>query len=97
MSAVTHLPSHAAQCDRCGAACLTCLATALAQQASARQAAPVDELPPFLTIAQVAERLSVSPRKVAYMVDAGEIATVRIGRSVRIPADAYRAYCESLT
>ena len=41
---------------------------------------------------QVAQRLSLSVRSVENLIRAKELAAVRIGRSVRIPADALREF-----
>jgi excisionase family DNA binding protein len=46
---------------------------------------------PLLTFAAVAERLDVSTRTVRRLVDAKELAVIRIGRSVRVdPRDLER-------
>jgi excisionase family DNA binding protein len=46
---------------------------------------------PLLTFADVAEQLQVSLRTVRRLVDAGELAVIRIGRAVRIdPRDLER-------
>jgi excisionase family DNA binding protein len=43
---------------------------------------------PLLTAPQVAELLNISPRTVRRLIARGELAVVRIGRSVRIRAAA---------
>ena len=40
----------------------------------------------LLTIAETAHLLSLSPAKVYQMCSSGELACIRIGRSVRVPA-----------
>ena len=46
---------------------------------------------PLLTIRDVAERLQVSERTVHRLIDAGELAVIRIGRSIRVSEDALNA------
>jgi excisionase family DNA binding protein len=46
----------------------------------------------LLTIAVTADKLSVSAAKVYQMCASGELACVRIGRSVRVPAAALDAF-----
>lgn len=41
-----------------------------------------------MTISEAARRLGVSPRTVQRQVAAGRLPAIRLGRSVRIPADA---------
>lgn len=42
---------------------------------------------PLLTFKEVADSLNVSPRTVRRKVDNGELAVVRIGRSIRVHPD----------
>jgi len=51
----------------------------------------------LLTISEVAERLQVSRPKAYAMAQANEIPVVRIGRSVRVPADALDAWIKERT
>jgi excisionase family DNA binding protein len=39
----------------------------------------------WVTVAEVAEMLSITKREIYYMVEAGELPGVKIGRAVRIP------------
>jgi excisionase family DNA binding protein len=49
----------------------------------------------LLTIKDVAELLQVSTRTVQRLIDRGELAAVRIGRSVRIRPEAVQSLTES--
>ena len=51
-------------------------------------ATQTDSVSQLLVVPQVAERLAISERQVWYLVSAGELPVVRIGRSVRIPVAA---------
>lgn len=52
----------------------------------------------LLTLAQVAERLSVSKRSVVSIVSAGKLATVRVGpRMVRVSEDALESFVAGRT
>lgn len=44
---------------------------------------------------QAAKSLSISPRKLWSLTDAGDIQCVRIGRLVRYPIDALEAYIDA--
>lgn len=46
----------------------------------------------FLTVRQVAERLQVSDRQVWRWIEVGELLATRLGRSVRIHIDDFRAF-----
>ena len=48
-------------------------------------------VPCLLTVKNVAKRLQVSERTVHRLIDAGELAVIRIGRSVRITETALHA------
>jgi excisionase family DNA binding protein len=50
--------------------------------------------PLALTLAAAAEALSVSPRTVRRLLDAGDLASVRIGRALRVSAVSVRAFVE---
>lgn len=50
--------------------------------------------PLALTLAAAAECLSVSPRTVRRLMDAGQLRRVSIGRSVRVSAASVRAFVE---
>ena len=50
--------------------------------------------PLLLTLERAAEALSVSPRTVRRLIDAGHLAPVRIGRSVRLSAVDLHAYVD---
>ncbi len=44
--------------------------------------------PRWVAVAEVAEMLSITRREVYYMVEAGELPGVKLGRAVRIPLEA---------
>ncbi|TCK22361.1 helix-turn-helix domain-containing protein [Pseudonocardia endophytica] len=46
----------------------------------------------FRTVSEVADTMRVSPMTVYRLVKSGELAAVRVGRSVRIPARAVEDY-----
>ena len=48
-------------------------------------------VPCLLTVKKVAKRLQVSERTVHRLIDAGELAVIRIGRSIRITDRAVNA------
>lgn len=50
---------------------------------------------PFLTVAEVAERMRVSRMTVYRLVHSGELPAVRFGRSFRVPPDAVAELIES--
>lgn len=50
--------------------------------------------PLFLTVAEVAVMLRVSKMTVYRFVNSGELASVRVGRSIRIPHAAAKAFIE---
>jgi excisionase family DNA binding protein len=50
-------------------------------------APPASQLPRALTAADLAGALKVSVRTIRRMIAAGDVRVIRIGRSVRIPAD----------
>lgn len=50
----------------------------------------------LLTVEQAAHRLSISRTKMFQLIKGGEISSVRIGRSRRVPAEALTAYVERL-
>jgi excisionase family DNA binding protein len=52
--------------------------------------------PLLLTILETAALLSVGRTTVYELIGAGELETVHIGRSVRVPADALRRYISGL-
>ena len=97
MTAVAHLPARQPACMACGTACLHCAVRSIAEATVHPLRVVADDLPDFMNVTDVARRLAVSTRTVERLIEVGDIATVRIGRSVRIPAEAYRAYCEALT
>lgn len=62
---------------------------------AALRPAPVRALTPEeqpYTVAEVAKLLRVSKMSVYRLTDSGELGSLRVGRSIRIPADSYRAY-----
>jgi excisionase family DNA binding protein len=46
----------------------------------------------LLTVEQAAARMSISPRTIYRLVDAGELAHVRMGRAIRISPDSITEY-----
>ncbi|TCK25247.1 AlpA family transcriptional regulator [Pseudonocardia endophytica] len=50
---------------------------------------------PFLTVAEVAERMRVSRMTVYRLVHSGELPAVRFGRSFRVPPEAVDELIES--
>jgi excisionase family DNA binding protein len=50
-------------------------------------ATSTSERPRFLTRQEYADHLRVHPRTVDRLISEGEIRSVRVGRSIRIPAD----------
>lgn len=50
---------------------------------------------PFLTVAEVAERMRVSRMTVYRLVHSGELPAVRFGRSFRVPPEEVAALIES--
>lgn len=51
----------------------------------------------LLTTAEAAERLNVTPRMARKLVETRELASVKIGRLVRISPDAINAYIAAQT
>jgi excisionase family DNA binding protein len=56
---------------------------------------PVAEVPQLLTVAQVMARLQVGKHVVYDLIRSRRLASVRIGRCRRIPADALAAFIAS--
>lgn len=56
----------------------------------------MNEVPVMLTVPQVCRILQVSRSKVYQMLASGEIRSVTIGRSRRVPVAALRGFTESL-
>ena len=50
--------------------------------------------PLLLTLERAAETLAISARSVRRLIDAGELAPIRIGRSLRISAESLRGYVD---
>lgn len=50
---------------------------------------------PFLTVAEVAERMRVSRMTVYRLVHSGELPAVRFGRSFRVPPESVETLIES--
>jgi excisionase family DNA binding protein len=49
--------------------------------------APADVAPEWLSTAEVARRLSLTPRTVYRLIDAGDLVAYRFGRVIRVRAD----------
>jgi excisionase family DNA binding protein len=54
------------------------------------------DAPTLLTVSEVAEQLRVSKMTVYRMLHAGDLASIRVGRSFRIPDEAVRAIFDAL-
>jgi excisionase family DNA binding protein len=54
------------------------------------------DAPTLLTVSEVAEKLRVSKMIVYRMVHAGDLPSIRVGRSFRIPDKAVRAIFDAL-
>jgi excisionase family DNA binding protein len=53
------------------------------------------EFKPLLTVPQVAKFLQLSERQIFRLIDAGELVTVRIGRSLRIEPSALEEFIQN--
>jgi excisionase family DNA binding protein len=51
----------------------------------------------LLRVSEVAEKLSVARSKAYMMIASGEIVSVKLGKSVRVPAAALQQYVDKLT
>lgn len=51
----------------------------------------------LLRVSEVAERLSVARSKAYMMVRSGELVSVKLGKSVRVPAQSLQQYVDGLT
>lgn len=67
-----------------------------AMRDSAENATHDSDGPIACTVKEAARLLSLGTRKVEYMVKSGELESVKIGRSRRIPRKAIDTYLESL-
>ncbi len=56
----------------------------------------MSEVPVLFTVPQVCRMLQISRSKAYELVSTGEIPSIQIGRSRRIPAAQFRAYIDSL-
>ncbi len=65
--------------------------SAVGRRREAVEAIPESKDKAVLTIAEVAERLRISPRTVRRQIASGALCAVKIGRSVRIPRSAVDA------
>lgn len=50
---------------------------------------------PFLTVAEIAQRMRVSKMTVYRLVHGGELPAARVGRSFRVPKNAVEEYLRS--
>jgi excisionase family DNA binding protein len=57
--------------------------------------AAAPEFQALLTVPQVAKLLQLSERQIFRLIDAGELATVRIGRSLRIQRSALEEFIQN--
>jgi excisionase family DNA binding protein len=55
-----------------------------------------DDLPKLLTVAEMAAMLRVSSMTIYRLINAGELRTIRIGRSIRIPNEVATEYLANL-
>ncbi|HEY1973130.1 MAG TPA: helix-turn-helix domain-containing protein [Pseudonocardia sp.] len=53
-------------------------------------------MPRLLTVAEMAALLRVSTMTIYRLINAGELRTIRIGRSIRIPNDVANEYLAQL-
>lgn len=60
-------------------------------------ASAAEDLPEFLTVKQVSERLQLSKSFLYELLASGRIRSVKVGAARRIPADAVREFVASLT
>ena len=51
-----------------------------------------DSLPSLLTVAEMAAMLRVSTMTIYRLINAGELRTIRVGRSIRIPSEVAASY-----
>lgn len=51
----------------------------------------------YLSVAEVAERFRVSPMTIYRLCQSGELVSVRVGRSFRIPLRSYERFIETHT
>src|SRR5688500_2721449 len=85
-------------CAACGAACIHCAARTIAEAtAYPLRVVEPEPLPDFLRVEEVAQRLSVSDDTVSRLIADGDLQAIRIRSRIRVPAEAYRAYVESLS
>jgi len=73
-------------------------AEAIAQRVVAKAEALLDEhtpQPDAYKVDQAARQLGLSAREVRRRIDAGELASVRVGRAVRIPRTAIETFLTS--
>ena len=54
----------------------------------------LDTKPPFLSVDDVSQILSVTPRTIRRLIKAGDLDAIRIGRLIRIPKDKLVEYLE---
>ena len=54
----------------------------------------LDTKPPFLSVDDVSNILSVTPRTIRRLIKAGDLDAIRIGRLIRIPKDKLVEYLE---
>ena len=62
------------------------------QETNSAQSKLINKYPPVLCVKQVAEILSISHNTAYALVRSGQIYSVRVGRSYRIPLDAVIHY-----
>ena len=62
------------------------------QETNTAQSKLINKYPPVLCVKQVAEILSISHNTAYALVRSGQIYSVRVGRSYRIPLDAVINY-----
>lgn len=62
---------------------------------AARPSPGVPELPPFLSVVEVAAVLRVDRKTVHKLIASGDLPHVRLGRVLRIPASVLQSLCKS--
>lgn len=53
-----------------------------------------NEEPEFITVASIATRLGVSKMTVYRLINNGELAAIKIGRTYRVPTKAFEQFLE---
>lgn len=54
----------------------------------------LEKYPPVLSVADVAQILGITPKTVRNLIKNGEIASIKVGRLIRVPKDRLVEYLE---